>query len=330
MLFVTNRMPKQSNRSRLKRKISFDLRDTSASQHMFFCERKGEDDYIEIGNIEFFSQLKALPEGTQVLFYIHGFNDTAEQKIFPRVKKLQELLNEEARKAEGVDYDLVHVVPLIWPCEDSSVVSLLGNYWDDQRAADLSGYAFARFLGKFDLWRRSKQQQKNPCMKRVNILAHSMGNKVLVNALKDWAENESGGQMPQIFRNIFMIAADVENHILEAGKAGQYIPSSARNVVAYFANDDLGMSASKVANLKNGSISRRLGMSGLGDISQVPKNVYEVDCDNFNNTCDFPKGHTYFLDCPGGKVSPVVGHMVHAIKTGRVSPSQRSVELPSP
>lgn len=48
----------------------------------------------------------------------------------------------------------MYVVPLIWPCDDDSVVAFIDDYWDDQRAADASGMAFARMLGKFDDWRR--------------------------------------------------------------------------------------------------------------------------------------------------------------------------------
>ena len=90
------------------------------------------------------------------------------------------------------------------------------------------------------------------------------------------------------------------------------------------------MPASKPANVKNRTVSRGLGMTGPEDLLAVPKNVYEVDCDNFNNTCDPPKGHAYFLDCPGGRVSPVLGHMVTAVKTARVSPPVRHHELPKP
>ncbi len=230
MLFVTNRTPKQSNRTRLKRKISFDLQETSAAQNMFFCERNDCEDYTEIGSKKFFARLKALPQKTQILFYIHGFNNTGEADIFPRAKKLQELIN--PHPDDDVE-PIVHVVPLIWPCDDDSIISFLGDYWDDQRAADCSGLAFARLLGKFDRWRKNKQQKKDPCYKRINVLAHSMGSRVLRNALKTWVERDANGHMPQIFRNIFMAAPDVVNHTLEPGEDGQYIPHSARNVVVY-------------------------------------------------------------------------------------------------
>lgn len=324
MLFITNRTPKQSNRTRLNRKISFDLHETCASQYMYFCERKSEDDYVEIGSKAFFNQLKNLPDKTQILFYIHGFNNTGEKEIFPRANRLQELIDEEGGK------DLVYVVPLIWPCDDDRFYAIVDDYWDDQDAADLSGVAFARLLGKFETWRTHKDQMDNPCYKRINVLAHSMGNRVLQNALNKWAGKYNNGQIPLLFRNIFMVAADVKNDTLEDGKMGMYIPDAARNVVVYFAKDDMAMPASKVANLKHRSLSKRMGMTGPADINLLPNNVYQADCDNFNNYCNYPQGHSYFLDCPGQKKSPVLKHIAKAIATGRVQPDQRHIEFKKP
>lgn len=324
MLFATNRAPKESTKTRLNRKISFPLQNTTVSQNMYFCERKGKDDYIEIGNKAFFQQLKDLPEKTQVLFYIHGFNNTGESEIFPNAKKLQALFDQVGEPG------LVLVVPLIWPCDDDSTLAFIDDYWDDQRAADASGMAFARMLGKFDSWRREEAKKPNPCTRRINVLAHSMGNRVLRNALLSWVRNDSAGQMPQLFRNVFMVAADVVNHTLERGHSGEYITHSARNVLVYFANDDLAMPASKLVNIKNKTLSRRLGMTGPENIRDVSKNVYEIDCDSFNNTFDKPTGHTYFLYGPDNTVSPVIQHMVEAIKDGRVVPANRHHVLQKP
>ncbi len=155
-----------------------------------------------------------------------------------------------------------------------------------------------------------------------------MGNRVLKNALKDWAVNHSAGQMPQIFRNVFMVAADVENEILEKGEDGQYIVDSARNVVVYYANDDLTMPASKLANSFT-TLTRRLGMTGPEKLSRLPKSVYEVDCDDFNNSFD-KLGHSYFLRDKKNRPSPIIKHMATAISKGRVNPSERSITLPKP
>ncbi|MDG3087898.1 alpha/beta hydrolase [Vibrio hannami] len=322
MLFITNRVPVQSARSKVNRRISFNYDNTSPSAYLYFCERTGKDEYKEIKQDAFFSQLKSLSNETQILFYLHGFNNNMEPDIFGNAAQLQKLINEQS---DG--NTLVKVIPLIWPCDDDSPIHLADDYYDDQDAADGSGLAFSRLLGKFDTWRQAEAQTKELCVKRINILAHSMGNRVLKNALQKWAQDYSNGNMPQLFRNVFMIAADVENETLEKGEAGQYIVDSGRNIVVYYANDDLAMPASKVANtLRMKTMSRRMGMTGPEDLSRLPKKVYEVDCDDFNNRFDSPKGHSYFLTDSDGNVSPIIAHMVKAIDTGRV-PGERSDRL---
>jgi esterase/lipase superfamily enzyme len=325
MLFATNRTPTQSARSKKGRKIGFSMQNTSVSQDMYFCRRNGIDDYVEIGNKAFFQALKDLDEKTQILFYIHGFNNLGEADVFPNAEILQGMFDE-------LSPGLVYIVPLIWPCDDDAAIAFMDDYWDDQRASRASGDSFARMLGLFDNWRKEEANQPNPCTRRMNVLAHSMGNRVLRNAISSWVKYDMGGNMAQIFRNVFMIAADVVNHTLEHKENGRYIPDSARNVVVYYANDDLAMPASKIANLKNMTVSRRLGMTGPESMSdnRLAQNVYKVDCDNFNNSWGDKKGHTYFLRDKRGKISPVIFHMIAAIDGGRVKPAERKHILKKP
>jgi esterase/lipase superfamily enzyme len=325
MLFATNRTPTQSARTRKGRKISFSMQNTGVRQDMYFCKRNGVDDYNEIGGKAFFQALKDLDPDTQILFYIHGFNNTGEPDIFPNAEVLQGMFNE-------VSPGLVYIVPLIWPCDDDAAIAFMGDYWDDQRSSRASGDAFARMLGKFDDWRKEEAMKPEPCTRRMNMLAHSMGNRVFRNAISSWVKDDMAGNMPQLFRNVFMVAADVVNHTLEYEEKGRYIPDSARNVVVYYANDDLAMPASKMANLKNMTVSRRLGMTGPESMSEskLARNVYEVDCDDFNNSWGDKKGHTYFLRNSAGVISPVILHMITAIKRGRVEPAIRRHVLEKP
>ncbi|MDO6426058.1 alpha/beta hydrolase [Thalassotalea sp. 1_MG-2023] len=323
MLFATNRTPKESARSRKGRKISFPPQKTRTSLDMYFCQRLGEHDYREIGSPAFFQYLKNLPNTMQVLLYIHGFNNTPEPDIFPNALRLQQLINQQY----GDEFALV--VPLIWPCDDDAFYAFIDDYWDDQRAADASGLAFARMLAKFDNWRTQEASKENPCTRRINILAHSMGNRVLRNAIASWGKYDHCGQVPKLFRNIFMVAADVVNHCLEPNNNGVLIPQSARNVIVYYANDDLAMPASKLSNIRHRTVSARLGMTGPEDLTKVAKNVYEVDCDSFNNRFDMPKGHSYFLNSQA-QVSPALVHMLSAMIDGRVKPAKRSHILAYP
>ena len=290
----------------------------------FFCERKAEGKYIEIGNESFFTRLSK-EDCEQILLFIHGFNNHMEDDAFPKAIALQKLLDKNIELISGD----VRVIPLIWPCDDDGTFAKLDDYYDDRSTANISAAAFARILGKFYTWHH---KQKEKCYKRVNVLAHSMGNRVLREALRYWANDPAlSRQMPRLFRNIFMVAADVGNHTLEKREKGQCIPQAARNVVVYYANDDFAMSASKIANISRSGLSPRLGMTGPEDMNKVPKNVYAVDCDDFNNTFDKPIGHTYFLVKKGkssrSSPSPIIRHIATALKTGRVDPLERNHQL---
>ncbi|MCL9775506.1 hypothetical protein [Vibrio methylphosphonaticus] len=81
MLFITNRIPNQSARSKKNRAISFNYQNTDISKWLYFCERHDVGDYTEILSTPFFARLKALPDTTQILFYLHGFNNNMESSF---------------------------------------------------------------------------------------------------------------------------------------------------------------------------------------------------------------------------------------------------------
>ncbi|MCI0490181.1 MAG: alpha/beta hydrolase [Blastocatellia bacterium] len=312
MLFITNRTPKQSIRSRAGRKFDFDLNDNAPSNSVFFCERTGAGDYTEIGSKELLSRLKQSPY-RQLVVYIHGFSNLPEQ-VFPAADEFQRLC--DAKKANEV-----LVVPLIWPCDND--IGIVKDYWDDQKSADQSAFSFARVLSKFLEWRNSQKEnpQEDPCLKRINVLAHSMGNRVLRETLWVWNKYDLADGVPLIFRNTFLVAADIENESLEKGERGEHISYASRNVVVYYASDDLALRASKASNLRNKIASRRLGHSGPENMELIPHNVYAVDCDDVNTAYDSPKGHSYFRsgrtpDQPG----LVFDHIFSSIDSGRVFP----------
>ncbi|MCW8884910.1 MAG: alpha/beta hydrolase [Motiliproteus sp.] len=307
MLFVTNREPQGSIRTRVNRKFKFDLRKNAPSNSIYCCERTGKDSYVELGHVEWLTKLKK-SKAEQLLFYIHGFSNLPEPDIFPRAEQLQ---NHFDKKEKG----LIKVVPIIWPCDDDP--GIVKDYWDDQKSADMSAFSFARALQFFMKW-RDKEPEENPCIKRINVLAHSMGNRVFRETLSAWNKYDLANGVPLLFRNTILMAADIVNESLEEGEEGRLISQSSRNVSVYFASDDLALRASKVSNLKNKVASRRLGHSGPEDMTKTQSNVYAIDCDNFNNKYDKPKGHSYFLSDENKKIGVVFEHLFKSIKEGRV------------
>ena len=312
MLFVTNRFPKQSIETEPGRAFDFDLNNNAASNSVFFCERTGRGKYTEIGSIEFMQRLKH-SRYRQILAYVHGFSNLPEV-VFDGAAEFQSLCN-KAKKDE------VLVIPIVWPCDND--LGIVKDYWDDQKAADQSAFSFARVLEKFLAWRSSEDYnpRDDPCLKRINVLAHSMGNRVLRGTLAAWNKYDLANGVPLIFRNTFMVAADVVNESLHEGEAGELICHASRNVVVYHASDDLALRASKVSNLKNKVASRRLGHTGPEDMDKTPRNVYRVDCDDVNNTYDKPKGHSYFRSgSRKGTPGRVFKHIFECLLSGRVFP----------
>jgi esterase/lipase superfamily enzyme len=308
MLFITNREPKGSIRTKQNRAYKFDLNKNAPSNSIFCCYRNGEDDYVELGSKGFFSKIKEA-DYDQVLFYIHGFSNLPEKDIFPRTQDLQKLFNDK-------DPKLTLVIPIIWPCDND--IGIVKDYWDDQVSADMSAYSFYRALEFFMKW-RDEQPEDIPCLKRINVLAHSMGNRVLRQTLAVWNKYELASGVPLLFRNTFLVAADIVNESLEPNKDGHLITQASRNVSVYFASDDLALRSSKISNLKNKIASRRLGHSGPENMDKVASNVYAIDCDDFNIRYDRPKGHSYFLGDPDGKPGLVFEHIYSSIKNGRVN-----------
>lgn len=313
MLFITCRMPTINTEPELNKEFEFDLKNNSSSRAFFCCRRNKKNSHEEIGSKNLLAAIKT-SKYRQVLIYVHGFSNLPED-VFKNVEEFQSLCN---KKKAGE----VLVIPVIWPCDND--LGVVKDYWDDQKAADQSAFALARMFQKFMEWRNSSEQnpEDDPCLKRINVLAHSMGNRVLRQTLSNWHKYDQPNGLPLLFRNTFLVAADILNESLHKGQQGELIGHASRNVVVYYASDDLALRASKISNVKNAEASRRLGHSGPEDMELAPKNVYAIDCDEVNTLYDPPKGHSYFRSGKiNGKPGVVFDHIFETLLTGRVFPT---------
>ncbi len=313
MLFITSRQPTINTEPRLNKNFIFDLHNNSSSRGFFCCRRLKKDQHEEIGSKGMLSAIKA-SKYKQVLLYIHGFSNLPED-VFLNAQEFQ-LLCDKKKDRE------ILVLPVVWPCDND--FGVVKDYWDDQKSADQSAFAFARMFQRFMEWRSSAEYNPDddPCLKRVNVLAHSMGNRVFRQTLSNWQKYHQPGGLPLLFRNTFLVAADILNESLHKGQPGELISHASRNVVVYYASDDLALRASKISNLKNAEASRRLGHSGPEDMDKTPKNVYAIDCDDVNTVYDPPKGHSYFRSGKKkGEPGIVFNHIFQTLLSGRVFPN---------
>ena len=312
MYFITSRMPTVNLWPKLNEKFEFNYKDNSSNNNFFCCRRIEKGKYQEIGSRGMLSVLKA-SKCRQILLYIHGFSNLPED-TFAAAEEFQKLCDQKKMNE-------ILVIPLIWPCDND--LGVIKDYWDDESSADQSAYAFKRLFDAFMWWRNSNEYnpEDDPCLKRINVLAHSMGNRVLRQTLLECQHKQPKG-LPLLFRNVFMVAADVLNETLHKGQPGECICHAARNVMVYYASDDLALRASKVANVVKAEASRRLGHTGPEDMSLTPQNVYAIDCDEVNMEYDPLKGHTYFRSGKKkGQPGLVFDHIFQTLLTGRPFPS---------
>jgi esterase/lipase superfamily enzyme len=324
MLFVTNRIPKQSERSRRNRKWNFDLDNNTASPSVFFCRRGINDDHTEIMHEAFMQELKD-DRAEHILFFLHGFH-TSPNAAFEAVEQIQDIADADRGQ------EFVRVVPVIWPADAQAGV--IKKYYTDRDAALDSRTAFSRALRFFIDWQRAQKNVEDRCFKPVSILAHSMGNRVLREALFHLADEHLRRGMPRIFRCVFLSAADIVNETLQRGRTGEHIQDSSARVIAYYAYDDLALRGSKVVNLDE-AVSRRLGHTGPEDMNKVDKNVYALDCGAFNTDWDPPTGHSYYRrEKDGSRPSPLLLHALEVmgmadLQVPRTDPTTREGRLTS-
>ena len=176
--------------------IEFDLQQNSPTNEVYYL-RLHNDELTEIKSQGLMDGLR-YHKASRILFYIHGFN-TMPDEAMRSAQALQDKLG-----------DSTVVVPIIWACDGD--FGVIKDYWDDQRTADMSGFSIARCFSKFLAWQCDND---TPCTKAMDVLAHSMGNRVLRASINAFSYYECKGNMPTLFDNIYMVAPDVRCNTLE-------------------------------------------------------------------------------------------------------------------
>lgn len=118
----------------------------------------------------------------QALVFVHGFNNRFEDAVY--------------RFAQFVQDSRAEVAPVLftWPSRGSIL-----SYGYDRESASYSRDALERLL----TW-----LSKNPSVDEITVLAHSMGNWVTLEALRQMAIRN--GKVPAKIKNVMLAAADVD------------------------------------------------------------------------------------------------------------------------
>lgn len=208
-----------------------------------------------------------------ILLFVHGFNVGFEPALISSAQLTVDL-REDRRFDPGAP------VLFAWPSQASVTP---WAYFGDQQLADAAVPHLNAFL---DLLLDEVRPQ------RINIIAHSMGNRVLTQALEAYAERRlASGDGPQVEFRIILAAADVERDVfgIVAGKLDNLEP----NVTVYASDDDAALWVSRVLNRRP-----RLGQTD-GDrpwIRDAP-GYTTIDATPVASTL-FGLGHGYYSDNP--------------------------------
>lgn len=234
------------------------------------------EDAAAPGSQAVFSHVKDLMKaGTDTLVMIHGYATTFQQAIEGAAKTL------EAYKAANLN-----IILFSWPSDGAHAPKDYGN---DRLDAHASGPAFARGLLKLVEF----LGQGDPCGRKIHLLAHSMGNYVLRNALQELQGQMSGSRMPCVFENIFSMAADEDSDALDSEEKWKHLPDLCRSLNIYINKYDKALLGS---NLTKGN-PERMGNFGPDKPMDLPAKVTVIDVSADMGLTDVV-GHGYYDEHP--------------------------------
>jgi esterase/lipase superfamily enzyme len=200
-------------------------------------------------------QVKDSPS-KDLFIFVHGFNNTFE---------------DAARRAAQMAYDLdFDGTPLLysWPSQGSATA-----YAVDEAAVGISGRKMSDFL---------ETVVAQSGAERIHLLAHSMGNRALIEALQTYLAKRTPDQRQHIFGQIVFTAPDVDrDYFVDAIGS---LRSAAERVTLYASGNDYALRSSQFlhgaprAGTAGDFIIRLAGLDTI-DMSSVPADAL---------------GHSYF------------------------------------
>jgi esterase/lipase superfamily enzyme len=216
-----------------------------------------------------------------VTFFIHGYNNSWQEAA----KRYGQI------KADLYDGPKGLGVPILftWP-SDGTAAGYLPDREDARASAPQIADLFVMLHDHLITMQRAAainkvrngsvegNKQTSVCTAKISVIAHSMGNFVMQNALATASKKLNNPQLVSLIHQMVMVAADVDNDIFQKDKPGDTEGALMANlcyrVSALYTGLDQVLGAS--AGLKHFG-TRRLGRSGLADDKNVWDNVCEFD-----------------------------------------------------
>jgi esterase/lipase superfamily enzyme/outer membrane protein OmpA-like peptidoglycan-associated protein len=260
---VTGEAPEEQDE---QEKYVFITRITAAGRTRFVEELQGSVNTEGAGSI---------------LLFVHGFNTGFDSALIRSAQLTFDLRqNRDASNLRANGFNPGAPVLFTWPSQGQMSVSA---YRQDEIAAEAAAPRLEEFL---DLLTTDLR------VRRVNIIAHSMGNRVLTRALESFAEDYLARHPERgIEFRIILAAADLERDVyrLAADKIGNLEP----NVTIYTSDADRALQISRVINGV-----RRLGQTDHNrPFIRLEPNYSTIDATPVATEL-FGVGHDYYSDNP--------------------------------
>ncbi len=200
-----------------------------------------------------------------LLLYTHGYNND----YYDSIEEYLELRRNFHGTIGRNEFER-HCLPVLFTWPSAGAVTAYLEDRDDARGSYLAVKNMVYLLYKFT-------HDLQDCISNVSVIAHSMGNYVLREALTALAgaPNSPAGTFVDQFVSI---GADIGNTSLEPNGKGFGIPRFSNRVTVYFSAGDDTLKKSK---RKNGR--RRLGRTLSSGYLTTPDSVAFVDCRNWAN-----------------------------------------------
>lgn len=237
-------------------------------------------------------------DGTDsVLLFVHGFNVEFDEALV-RAAQLSTDLSRDDRFDIGI--------PVLYSWPSAGALSLEDYQGDRARSLGAAPY-LEEFLDILT---------EDIDVSRINIIAHSMGNRVLTTALEDYARDylERHNRDDLEFR-ILLVAADVERDIFDA--ANGVFDNLDANVTIYTSDTDRALHISTIVNSNQ---QKRLGDTDTNrPYIRTAQNYQTIDATAVTTEL-FGVGHNYYSDNP-----TILWDMMCTI--GETRPQDRALEL---
>lgn len=235
-----------------------------------------QDAAVATLHAELARRLAVTPRKDVVLF-VHGYNNTLEDGVF-RIAELSHFLGRE-------------FVPILYSWPAGAGGGLLRGYTRDTESADFTVFHLKEFL---------RAIASCPQVERINIVAHSRGNAVIIAAIRELFVESRGAhadfRRQYKIHNAVLAAADVDVDVMEQRVMAERMGAGVDRITVYISDTDKALG---ISGWLFGSIERvgRLRSNDVEEMRNKLPNLRGIAFVDARVNTGFI-GHGYFQDDP--------------------------------